>query len=235
MRRPPGRPPLNHEWCPLKGHWVFNEALAEARRRKKEVARLQPQLAPPKRGRSAYMLFIMDERRKLKAGTDPESVHFKTLRYAKDQHCVLSRRWREAPHETRVRYQAKSDAEKAVAKTARRDFASTAANRARTTLQSLVDKLDDPPRRPPPPFLLFAKVRRPEVTAANPHLRPPEVIKVISGQWWALLPEQRTVWTDRHRELQKEYQLKMEPLRAKHKLIVEAEEEARQKEMVVAR
>lgn len=177
----------------------------------------------------------MDERRKLKVGTDPESMHFKTLKYAKDQHAVLSERWRNAPHEVRITYQAKSDAEKAVATTARKDFASAASTRARTTLQSIVDQMDNPPKRPPPPFLLFAQARRPLVCAENPTLTPPETMKVISGQWWALAPEQRDVWTKRFRELQTDFKLQMEPIRAKHKLIVEAEEEARQKEMIVAR
>jgi hypothetical protein len=232
-KRPPGRPPLDHEWCTLQGEWRYSDKLAASRRRKEDVDRLRPHVVPPKRGRSAYVLFIMDLRRKFKAGTDPESKAFRKLRFAKDQTAVLSRRWRDATPEVKGVFHAQSDAEKAAAATARRDLTSTSLA-GRTTLQSLVERMDNPPRRPPPPFLLFAGTRRASTKKEHPHATQAQLMKSISAQWWALSFGQRKAWTERHRELHNEFDARMAPIRTQHAIIVEAEEEEERRRAAVS-
>ncbi|CAE6510528.1 unnamed protein product [Rhizoctonia solani] len=60
---------------------------------------------------------------------------------------------------------------------------------------------DGTPRRPMNAFMIFARRRRPEITANNPPLRTGEISKVLSSEWAAMGPESKQFYLDRARKL----------------------------------
>ncbi|QRW21707.1 HMG (high mobility group) box protein [Rhizoctonia solani] len=60
---------------------------------------------------------------------------------------------------------------------------------------------DGTPRRPMNAFMIFARRRRPEITANNPPLRTGEISKVLSSEWAAMSSESKQFYLDRARKL----------------------------------
>ncbi|KDN49661.1 hypothetical protein RSAG8_01726, partial [Rhizoctonia solani AG-8 WAC10335] len=60
---------------------------------------------------------------------------------------------------------------------------------------------DGTPRRPMNAFMIFARRRRPEITANNPPLRTGEISKVLSSEWAAMSSEGKQFYLDRARKL----------------------------------
>ncbi|CAE7209966.1 unnamed protein product [Rhizoctonia solani] len=60
---------------------------------------------------------------------------------------------------------------------------------------------DGTPRRPMNAFMIFARRRRPEITANNPPLRTGEISKVLSSEWAAMSSEKKQFYLDRARKL----------------------------------
>lgn len=60
---------------------------------------------------------------------------------------------------------------------------------------------DGTPRRPMNAFMIFARRRRPEITANNPPLRTGEISKVLSSEWAAMSTESKQFYLDRARKL----------------------------------
>ncbi|KAG9126989.1 hypothetical protein FRC07_001112 [Ceratobasidium sp. 392] len=60
---------------------------------------------------------------------------------------------------------------------------------------------DGTPRRPMNAFMIFARRRRPEITANNPPLRTGEISKVLSSEWAAMTADSKQFYLDRARKL----------------------------------
>ncbi|KAG8747812.1 hypothetical protein FRC10_011257 [Ceratobasidium sp. 414] len=60
---------------------------------------------------------------------------------------------------------------------------------------------DGTPRRPMNAFMIFARRRRPEITANNPPLRTGEISKVLSSEWAAMSADSKQFYLDRARKL----------------------------------
>lgn len=80
--------------------------------------------------------------------------------------------------------------------TNRRHFLESNASLIAQTLNA-----DGTPKRPMNAFMIFARRRRPQVSAENQSMRTGEISKLLSKEWNTMLPELKQFYIDRAKEL----------------------------------
>jgi hypothetical protein len=149
-----------------------------AKKSKSTVASVSETKAP-KRANSAFILFSQDERANLKRDQPTLS---NTELFAQ-----LGGRWRDADSETKSRYEALYQANKAKADEARKAFevANGASTPPTTTDAKAKKKAVDPnaPKRANSAFILFSQDERATIKSNHPEATNAELFKMLGGRW----------------------------------------------------